>query len=142
MSGQAGSGKKQLLAAGGTTFAGVLLGVSGAVTVLQGIAAIAGDDVYGRIGSYVFEFTLTGWGVVHLVIGVLLLVTGAGLLSGKEWARVAGLVLAVLSLIEQFVFLPYAPVWSVLLIALDVFIIWALATYRTDDRTHAREGVL
>ncbi|WP_448316000.1 DUF7144 family membrane protein [Streptomyces sp. CO7] len=129
MDGQADPGK-QLLAASGTTFAGVLLGVSGTVTVLQGIAALAGDDVYGRIGSYVFEFTLTDWGVVHLVVGVLLVVTGVGLLGGKEWARVTGLVLAVLSIVEQFMFLPYAPVWSVLLIALDVFIIWSLAAYR------------
>ncbi|MEU3555330.1 DUF7144 family membrane protein [Streptomyces fragilis] len=130
MNRQAGPGGKQLLAASGTTFAGVLLGVSGTVTVLQGIAAIAGDDVYGRIGAYVFEFTLTDWGVVHLVLGALLLVTGIGLLGGKEWARVTGLVLAVLSIVEQFMFLPYAPVWSVLLIALDVFVIWSLATYR------------
>jgi hypothetical protein len=130
MNGQADPGGRQLLAASGTTFAGVLLGVSGTVTVLQGIAALAGDDVYGRIGSYVFEFTLTNWGVVHLIIGVLLVVTGVGLLGGQEWARVVGLMLAVLSIIEQFMFLPYAPVWSVLLIALDVFIIWSLATYR------------
>ncbi|MDH6224425.1 MULTISPECIES: DUF7144 family membrane protein [Streptomyces] len=130
MDGQADTGNKQLLAEGGITFAGVLLGVSGAVTVLQGIAAIAGDDVYGRIGSYVFEFTLTGWGVAHLVIGVLLLVTGVGVLGGRAWARAVGLVLAVISLIEQFLFLPYAPVWSVLLIALDVFVVWALAAYR------------
>jgi hypothetical protein len=130
MNGRADTDGKQLLAEGGITFAGMLLGVSGAVTVLQGIAAIAGDDVYGRIGSYVFEFSLTGWGVFHLVIGVLLLCTGVGLLGGREWARTAGLVLAVLSLVEQFVFLPYAPVWAVLLIALDVFVIWALATYR------------
>ncbi|NYV77577.1 hypothetical protein [Streptomyces sp. UH6] len=132
MSGRTGTGSKQLLAEGGITFAGMLLGVSGVVTALQGIAALAGDDVYRRIGSYVFEFSLTGWGVFHLVVGVLLLVTGLGLLSGQDWARIVGLMLAVISLIDQFVFLPYAPVWSVLLIAFYVFVIWSLATYRPD----------
>ncbi|MEW2450563.1 hypothetical protein AB0896_23910 [Streptomyces parvulus] len=114
--------------AGGVVFAGVLLLLNGALAVLQGIAAIAEDDVYARIGTYVYEMSLTGWGIVHVVLGALVLVTGYGLLKDMAWARVAGIVIASLSLIAQFLFLPYAPVWSVIMMAIDVFVIWALAS--------------
>ncbi|MFF7551858.1 hypothetical protein ACFZA9_03015 [Streptomyces olivaceus] len=112
---------------GGVVFAGVLLLLSGALAVLQGIAAIAEDDVYARIGTYVYEMSLTGWGVVHVVLGALVCATGYGLLKDMAWARTAGIVLASLSLVAQFLFLPYSPVWSVIMMAIDVFVIWALA---------------
>ncbi len=121
---------------GGVVFAGVLLLCNGAFAVLQGIAAIAEDDVYARVGSYVYEMNLTGWGVVHLVLGVLLLVTGYGLLKDMAWARFTGILLASLSLIAQFMFLPYAPVWAVITMAIDVFVIWALAR-RQDEADRA-----
>ncbi|MEV7288833.1 hypothetical protein AB0O01_30540 [Streptomyces sp. NPDC093252] len=113
---------------GGVTFAGVLLLVSGVLAILQGISAIAKDDVYTRVGTYVYEINLTGWGWIHLVLGVLVALTGWGVLSGAAWGRIAGIVLASLSLIFQFLFLPYAPVWSVVVMAIDVFVIWALAS--------------
>ncbi|MET7652896.1 MULTISPECIES: hypothetical protein [unclassified Streptomyces] len=121
------------LAAGGVVFAGVLMFVSGFLAVFQGIAAIAEDDVYGRVGDYVYELSLTGWGWVLLIVGIVAAVTGYGLLSGGEWAgwaRISGIALASLSLILQFLFLPYAPFWAVIQIAIDVFVIWALAAYR------------
>ncbi|MFD4571932.1 hypothetical protein ACFWNK_02650 [Streptomyces sp. NPDC058417] len=116
-------------AAGGVVFAGVLMLVNGVLAVFQGIAAIADDDVYGRIGDYVYKINLTGWGWIHLIVGVIAAVAGWGILTGAAWARVAGIALASLSLILQFLFLPYAPVWSIVLIAIDIFVIWALATY-------------
>ncbi|MYS69779.1 hypothetical protein GTY88_04935, partial [Streptomyces sp. SID5926] len=72
--------------------------------------------------------SLTGWGIVHVILGALVFVTGFGVLKNMAWARVAGIVLASLSLIAQFLFLPYAPVWSVIMMAIDVFVIWALAS--------------
>ncbi|MDX3575687.1 MULTISPECIES: hypothetical protein [unclassified Streptomyces] len=121
------------LAAGGVVFGGVLMFVSGVLAVFQGIAAIAEDDVYSRVGSYVYEMNLTGWGWVLLIVGIVATATGWALLMGvekAEWARISGIVLASLSLILQFLFLPYAPVWAVIQIAIDVFVIWALASYR------------
>ncbi|WP_329219295.1 hypothetical protein OG352_22560 [Streptomyces sp. NBC_01485] len=146
--GGGGGGGGGGLAAGGVLFAGVLMFVSGVLAVFQGIAAIAQDDVYARVGDYVYELNLTGWGWVLLIVGAVAAVTGWRLLKGPEgaqgaqgavgaegaekfeWARVGGIVLASLSLILQFLFLPYAPVWAVVQIAIDVFVIWALATYR------------
>ncbi|MER7057833.1 MULTISPECIES: hypothetical protein [unclassified Streptomyces] len=121
---------------GGVVFAGVLLLLNGALAVLQGIAAIAEDDVYARVGSYVYELSLTGWGIIHVILGVLVLVTGYGLLKDMAWARFAGILLASLSLISQFLFLPYAPVWAVIMMAIDVFVIWALAS-RQDQADQA-----
>ncbi|MFI6034120.1 hypothetical protein ACIBBD_08120 [Streptomyces sp. NPDC051315] len=122
-------------AAGGVVFAGVLMLVHGLLTVVQGIAAIAEDDVYARIGDYVYEISLTGWGWILLILGAVAAGTGAGLLRGAEWARAVGIAMAALSMVAQFLFLPYAPVWSIILIAIDVFVIWALATYRPPRTT-------
>ncbi|MGW0706672.1 DUF7144 family membrane protein [Streptomyces sp. NPDC002643] len=120
-------------ALGGTVFAGVLLMVGGVVGILNGIAGIATDDVYTTIGDYVFEFSLTTWGWIHVVMGVVATVTGWGILQHKDWARGVGIAIASLFAIEYFMFLPYAPVWSVICIAMAVFVMWALATSRDPE---------
>ncbi|CAM5367091.1 hypothetical protein SGLAM104S_10666 [Streptomyces glaucescens] len=76
-------------ASGGTVFAGVLMLVNGLLAVLQGIAAIAEDDVYARLGDYVYEVSLTGWGWILVILGVVAAATGAGILQGAAWARAA-----------------------------------------------------
>jgi hypothetical protein len=119
-------GRGQAWAAGGTLFAGVLLLVDGILGILNGIAGIAADDVYTRIGSYVFEWDLTAWGWIHLIIGILLVITGTGLLARQTWAGVTAIFLAMLSAVANFFFIPYYPFWSILVIALDVWVIWAL----------------
>lgn len=115
-------------AIGGLVFAGVLLLVNGVLAILQGISALAGDDVYERIGDYVYEMNLTGWGWTMLVLGVLLCAIGYGVLTGAWWARMSGVFLASASLVLHFLFLPYAPVWGVIMVAVDFFVIWSLAT--------------
>ncbi|HLL32673.1 MAG TPA: hypothetical protein VK545_02005, partial [Streptomyces sp.] len=93
-------------ATGGTVFAGVLMLVNGLLAVLQGIAAIAEDDVYARLGDYVYEVSLTGWGWILVILGAVAAATGVGILQGAAWARAVGILLASLSLIAQFLFLP------------------------------------
>ncbi|WP_186318984.1 hypothetical protein [Streptomyces sp. SAJ15] len=119
---------------GGVIFAAVLMIVAGVLAILQGIGAIAEDDVYARIGDYVFEFDLTGWGWLHLILGVLVLLTGFALLSGQGWSFIAGIIFAGLSIIANFMWLPYTPVWSIILIAIAIFVIWALCVYRPVNR--------
>jgi hypothetical protein len=114
---------------GGVTLAGVLMLCGGILAVLQGIAAIARDDVHGRIGHYVYELDVTRWGWIHLVVGALVAATGWGVLTGAAWARPAGLALVSLALVAQFLFLPYAPLWALVMVALDVFVLWALASW-------------
>ncbi|APE22619.1 MULTISPECIES: DUF7144 family membrane protein [Streptomyces] len=115
-------------AAGGTLFAGVLMLVTGFMDIFQGIAGIAEDDVYTRVGDYVFKFNLTTWGWIHLILGVIVAIAGYGILKGAEWGRVAGIALASLNVLFQFLFLPYQPWWALFSMAISVFVIWALAT--------------
>ncbi|MFE0426528.1 hypothetical protein [Streptomyces sp. NPDC058953] len=129
-----GSPGNSAWAVGGVVFAGVLMLCNGVLAILQGIAAINKDVVYGAVGDYVYRINLSGWGWIHLILGILLVITGYGVLKNMEWARWLGIFLASVSLIAQFLFLPYLPVWALIMIAIDVFIIWALAVYRPEDR--------
>lgn len=95
-----------------------------------GVAAVPEGDVYTRVGSYVHGPSLTGWGRIHLALGLLAAVTGASLLRGSSRARVPGVLLAALGLVAQFLFLPYEPVWSVVLMAVDVLVLRAPASRR------------
>jgi hypothetical protein len=119
-------------AVGLALFAGVMMIVSGAFMILQGIVAIANDNFFVKAPNYTYNVDTTGWGWIHLVIGIVAVAIGIGLFSGKVWARGAGMGIAVFQAIVQFMFLPYYPGWSIVIIALDVAIIWALATYRSD----------
>ena len=123
----------------GAVFAGVLLMISGIMNVFQGITAIATDDVYRQIGNYTFKFSTTSWGWIHLVLGAALFVVGLGLFSQSAWAGVGALVVAMLSAVANFFFIPYYPIWALVLIALDVWVIWALCVW---DRGSARAAGL
>ncbi|MFM9369947.1 hypothetical protein [Streptomyces sp. Da 82-17] len=114
------------LAAGVVLFAGVLLMLDGMFSAIAGVAAIADDDVYTRLGDYVFKLDLTTWGWIHLVVGVAVVITGAGVMKGAGWARAIGVALAALVVLLQFLWLPYQPIWSVVSIAVGVFVIWGL----------------
>ncbi|MEW2065984.1 hypothetical protein [Streptomyces sp. NPDC007346] len=119
-------------AGGGTMFAGCLLLVDGVLGVIKGIAGIATNDVYAEINDYAFKFNVTAWGWIHLILGVLLFFVGWGILKGAAWARAVGIALVSLNLIATFMWLPYTPIWAVITIAIDVFIIWALCTDRSE----------
>ena len=121
-------------AVGLALFAGVMLVLAGVSHVLAGIAGIVGDEVYVPVDDYVYGLDLTAWGWTHLGIGVVLLVIGLAVVSGRDWARAAAIGLASLSVVANFLFVPYYPVWALLVIALDVAVIWALAATWGRDR--------
>jgi len=87
------------------------------------------DTFYVTTPNYVLEFDVTTWGWIHLIAGIIVALAGVALFSGRTWARVVGITLAFLSAIATFAFIPYYPVWSLLIIALNVFVIWALAAH-------------
>ncbi|MFQ6141687.1 hypothetical protein ACLMNJ_01240 [Streptomyces seoulensis] len=126
-----GKDRASMWVAGGTVFAGVVLLVDGLLDILKGITAIASDDIYANINDYVYRFNLTGWGWVLLILGVISVITGLGLLTDALWARVVGVFMASLSLIANFLWLPYQPLWALISIALDAWVIWALTAHRT-----------
>jgi hypothetical protein len=120
-------------AGGLTAFAAVMLMIAGLLTVFRGIMAIAQDDVFVTTPNYVFKFDLTSWGWIHLVLGVIAVAVSVGLFQPAAWARGAGVAIAALVIIANFLSLPYYPVWSVVMIALSGFIIWALCVVQRDD---------
>jgi hypothetical protein len=117
------------LAVGLALFAACLMILSGAFGAILGLAAIVDDDLYVIRGDYVFEWDVSAWGWVHLIFGIILVLAGAAVITGQVWARAVGILLAVISAIANFMFLPYYPVWSIVIIALDVAVIWGLAKY-------------
>ena len=115
-----------------TVFAAVLMVIAGFWQALAGIAALAHDNVYVTTPEYIYSLDLTGWGWIHLLLGILVVCAGVAVFMGQMWARVVGILLAGLSLIANFLFIPHYPIWSLTIIALDVAVIWALATYRRE----------
>lgn len=113
---------------GGTIFAAVMLTTVGVFQALEGISAIAKDDVFESAANYVFDIDLSAWGWVHLLLGVLAVVIGVSILYGQGWAMIAGIVIAMVSALANFMFLPYYPLWALVVIAFDLFVIWALST--------------
>ncbi len=117
-------------AAGLAIFAGALMLTAGVFQFLQGLVALADDKFYVATANYVFEFDVTTWGWIHVVFGAILVIAGSAVLRGRTWARALGVVLAALSAIANFLWIPYYPLWSMVIIALDVAVIWALCVYR------------
>ncbi|MEU6226815.1 hypothetical protein [Streptomyces sp. NPDC047042] len=120
-------------AGGLVTFAGVMLFIAGILDLFRGIMAIADDDVYVNTPNYVFKFDLTSWGWIQLALGVIAMAVSAGLFSRATWARVVAVGIAGLLIIANFLSIPYYPVWSLTLIALYAFVIWALCVVRRED---------
>ncbi len=125
---------KRVMTFGIAAFAGMLLTVVSVLQILQGIAALANDKVYVRGLSYTYEFDVTAWGWIHLILGLIGLGTGIGILMGQTWGRILGISIAAISTISNFMFMPYYPFWSLAVIALDVLIIWALCSQIADER--------
>lgn len=115
-------------ASGWTVFAAVLMIVGGVLAVFQGISAIAKDDVIVKTHNYTFGFSVAGWGWIHLILGIVVALAGLALFANALWARMVGVLLAGLSMIANFAWLPHYPLWSTILIAIDIAVIWALCT--------------
>ena len=118
-------------AALGVTFAAaVMLMVSGAWNFFEGLAAILRGTFFIVLPNYVYTLSATGWGIFHLVLGVVVFLIGASLFMDKLWARAAGVAIAALSAVINFLYIPYQPFWSLVLIGLDIAVIWALLASR------------
>jgi hypothetical protein len=113
-------------AVGGITFAAVLMIMIGIFQAIAGLTAIFNDDFFLITENYTFDLDTTAWGWIHLILGVVVGLAGFSLLAGRVWAGIVALVLAVLSAVANFFFIPYYPWWSLLMIALACWVIWAL----------------
>ena len=119
-------------AIGWTAFAGIMMVMGGIWWAIIGIVALANDTFYVVGEEYIFQFDVTTWGWIHLLLGILAALAGVFLFGGAVWARTVGVIVAVLWALIAFAWLPWYPVWAILLIAVSVFVIWALTVHGRD----------
>jgi hypothetical protein len=123
-------------AGGFVSFAAIIMVLTGGLQALAGLIAIFSDEVYATTPDYLFKFDTTTWGWIHLLLGAVIFLAGFGVMIGQTWARVVGITLAVLGAIVSFLFVPYHPVWALLLVVLNVMVIWALTVYHPPRETY------
>lgn len=116
-------------AAGASVFAACVMMMVGVLQVLQGLVAlINGTDFLVSTPKYFLAFNATTWGWIHLVLGLALAGSGFLVFAGNILGRSVGITLASVSAVANFVWLPYYPIWGLVIIALDVYVIWGLVT--------------
>ncbi|WP_107986798.1 DUF7144 family membrane protein [Rhodococcus sp. OK519] len=124
---------EQAVAKGTALGGAVLLVTVGLLEAFQGLSAVAGDDVLVLEADYRFQLNETGWGWIHLVLGLVVAAAGAALFTGRTWARVAAMVICAVSIVVNFVWLPNYPMWAISIIVLNAVVIWAVATWKPEE---------
>jgi hypothetical protein len=119
-------------AVGFILFAGIMMIMSGFFQALAGLVALFENEFYVATRNYLFQFDATSWGWIHLLVGLIVAFAGFAVMAGRTWGRVVGITLAVVSAVVNFAFIPYYPFWALTVIALDIFVIWALAAHGRD----------
>lgn len=122
-------------AAGVSTFGGIVMATGGLFQLLEGLSAVRNDEVLVATAQYVYEFNTILWGWIHLIIGAVAVAVGVAILARQPWAFFAGIFVAVLSLVMQFMYLPHYPLWALIVIAIDFAVIWALCIRLREDWT-------
>lgn len=118
---------------GWVLFAGCMMILLGAFQVIEGLVALFNRSYYVvTSANLLVSVDYSGWGWVHLVVGVLVGIAGFGVLAGQTWARIVGIIFAGISAIVNLGFLAAYPVWSVLIIALDIVVIYALSVHGSE----------
>lgn len=119
-------------AIGWTAFAAILMIMMGFWWIISGFVALLDSEFYVVALRWIFQFDVSVWGWIHLILGIVILASGCGLFLGAVWARIVGVILAGLAGLLAFAWLPYYPVWAILFIAISVAVIWALTVHGRD----------
>jgi hypothetical protein len=119
-------------AIGWTAFAGITMIMMGIWWALSGLVAVFNSEFYVVTQNWIFQFDVSTWGWIHLILGIVIVLAGFGLFSAATWARVVGVIIAVVSTLVAFVWLPYYPFWAILFIVVSIAIIWALTVHGHD----------
>jgi hypothetical protein len=115
--------------AGWVMFAGIILITVGVFQAFAGLVGILEDEILVVTPDYLVQLDATTWGWVHMIIGLIVLAAGFGIFAGNVLARTVGVFVAIGSMISMFFWLPWYPVWAIIIIALDITIIWALTVH-------------
>ncbi len=114
---------------GWIVFAGVMMIIAGSLNALYGLIAVVNDEWVVWTNRASLYLDISQWGAVHLVVGLVMLLSGFGVFSGNILARTVGVIVASLSLIANVFFIPAYPLWALVVITLDVLVIWALTAH-------------
>jgi hypothetical protein len=115
--------------AGWVTFAGIILITVGIFQAFAGLVGILEDEILVVTPDYLVQLDATTWGWVHMIIGLIVVAAGFGIFSGNVLARTVGVFAAVGSMISMFFWLPWYPVWAIIVISMNIAIIWALTVH-------------
>jgi len=121
-------------ALGAIAFAATILTMIGVFQVITGLVAVFNDEFFVVTRNYTFDLDVSAWGWIQLIVGVVSIAVGFGLYSRATWAGITALVIASMSAVANFFFIPYYPIWALVVIALDVWLIWALTRPGALDR--------
>ena len=122
-------------AIGWTWFAGLMMVMIGFWHAMAGLIAIIDDEFYAATPKYIFKFDVSTWGWIHLLLGIAILLAGFALFKGAVWARTLGVILALVSGLAAFAWLPYYPIWGIIIIVVAISVIWSLTVHGRDVTT-------
>jgi len=114
-----------------TLAAGALMLTSAILTFLVGVFALAANDLVVSGPGYEYTFQLSGWGWANILTGMVLAAVAIALFLSPQWARAAAIIVTCLAIVVTFLWMPYYPTGAIVLIALDVVVIWGVATWNT-----------
>jgi hypothetical protein len=115
-------------------FAAIMMIVAGSLNLLYGIIAAVNDDWIVWTNRADVYLDLSQWGWVHIIMGGIVLLAGIGLFSGSFLARMVAVIVAAISLIGNFFFIPVYPLWALIVITIDVLVIWAVTAHGGEMR--------
>lgn len=113
-------------------FAAAMLLAVGSMQVIAGLVGIFNSDFYVKTAEALVAFNYTAWGWAHLLLGVLMIASGVGILSGAVWARIVAVVFVVLNMVENAAFLSVYPLWALTSLVLGAFVIYALTMHGSE----------
>ncbi len=119
-------------AVGWEMFAAVSMLLIGAWWIIAGLVGLINDHFYVKTADYIFQFSITSWGWIHLITGIVVVLAGFGLFTGAVWARAIGVIMAVWAALVGFAWLPWYPIWAIIIVAVSITVIWALTAHGRD----------
>jgi len=115
-------------------FASLMMMLVGGFQAIVGLVSLFKEDVYLVTEEALLVFDYSTWGWIHLVLGLVVFAAGVSLMNGATWARMVGILLAGISLFANMAFISSFPLWSILIIVIDVLVIYALTVHGGEVR--------
>jgi hypothetical protein len=119
---------------GWIVFAGVMLLIAGSLNIFYGIVAAVNDEWVVFTNRSAVYLDVSEWGWVHIILGGIVFLAGIGVFSGNILARIVGVIVASISLMANFLFIPVYPLWALTVITIDALVIWALTAHGREMR--------